>query len=254
MLAESKRLEAEINSLRLKLSGLPEGKLLCAHNGKYTKWYQSNGKAHTYIPKSNLALAEALAEKKYLTLLIQDLTCEKNAIDFYLKHHSSNLYTSEQFLIQSPEHRKLLTPFFSTTSTQISDWINSPYEKNSLFPEQLIHKTGSGIYVRSKSESLIGTLLYINKIPFRYECALHLGETVLYPDFTILHPRTLQLYYWEHFGLMDNPSYRQNACSKIQLYSSHEILPSHHLITTFESKDQPLDTEYVRFQIEHFFK
>ena len=78
-----------------------------------------------------------------------------------------------------------------------------PYEKNPKYPEHLIHKTVSGIYVRSKSESMIALQLYTEKIPFRYECALQLGETTLYPDFTILHPKTGEIFYWEHFGMMD---------------------------------------------------
>ena len=43
-----------------------------------------------------------------------------------------------------------------------------------------MHKGSSGNYVRSKSESMIDMVLYIHKIPFRYECALILGETTLF--------------------------------------------------------------------------
>ena len=35
-------------------------------------------------------------------------------------------------------------------------------------------------------------------IPFRYECALTLGNTTVYPDFTIMHPNTGELIYREH--------------------------------------------------------
>ena len=96
-------------------------------------------------------------------------------------------------------------------------------------------------------------LLYINKIPFRYECALHLGETTLFPDFTIRHPKTGNVYYWEHFGLMDNPAYSQNAYSKLQLYTSHGIIPSIQLITTYETKDNPLSTDIVEKIIAYYF-
>jgi len=95
--------------------------------------------------------------------------------------------------------------------------------------------------------------LYTNHIPFRYECPLILGDTTLYPDFTIRHPKTGNTYYWEHFGLMDNPTYSQNAYSKLQLYSTHGIIPSINLITTYETKNAPLGTDIVEKIIKHYF-
>ena len=95
--------------------------------------------------------------------------------------------------------------------------------------------------------------LYTRKIPYRYECILHLGDSILYPDFTIMHPRTYKLYYWEHFGLMDNADYMQTAFSKLQLYGSHGIIPSIQLITTYETKDHPLSSEDIEKIIEYYF-
>ena len=84
---------------------------------------------------------------------------------------------------------------------------SGPYDQNPLFPEQRIHKCASGHLVRSKSEAIIDMVLYTNQVPFRYECALTLGKTVIYPDFTIRDPSSGKTYYWEHFGMMDQPSY-----------------------------------------------
>ena len=82
-------------------------------------------------------------------------------------------------------------------------------------------------------------------IPFRYECALHLGNTTLFPDFTIRHPKTGEFFYWEHFGMIDNATYCQNMTSKLQLYTAHGIIPSIQLITTYETKEHPLSAEMV---------
>ena len=95
--------------------------------------------------------------------------------------------------------------------------------------------------------------LYAYNIPYRYECALHLGDSLLYPDFTIMHPRTYKLYYWEHFGLMDNSGYAQNTYSKLQLYTAHGIVPSIQLITTFETKEHPINIDTISKIIEHYF-
>ena len=73
------------------------------------------------------------------------------------------------------------------------------------------------------------------------------------PDFTIRHPKTGEFYYWEHFGLMDDPAYSKNAYSKLQFYASCNIIPSIQLITTFETKDIPLSSEMIESLIEYYF-
>lgn len=156
-------------------------------------------------------------------------------------------------LLSKPEFQKLLAPHFTPLSDDLAEWTNSDYEHNLKHPEHLIHRSTSGHLLRSKSEAIIDMLLYINKLPFRYECALQLGEYTLFPDFTIRHPHTGDMYYWEHFGLMDNQGYVQNAYSKLQLYTLHGIIPSIQLITTYETKEHPIDVDIISKTIEHYF-
>ena len=252
MLSEHEKLEQKINSIKNQLENLPPGKLVLSHNGKAYKWYQSDGPTKTYIPKKEQKLAESLAVKKYLTLSLEELEKEKRAIEAYLKHHDSTC-KSEQLLTQSSEYQKLLSPYFTPLSEELTEWMNSPYEKNTLHSEHLTNKGFSGNPVRSKSEAMIDMTLYMHRIPFRYECALHLGGTTIFPDFTIRHPKTGDIYYWEHFGLMDDPSYANNAYSKLQLYNSHGIIPSIQLITTYETKEHPLSAEVVEKIVAHYF-
>ncbi len=253
MQAEHQRLEKQLYSLQSQLKTFPEGKFFCTRNGTQYKWYQSDGHNHTYIPKKERHLAEQLAAKKYLSLLYKDLLHEKMAIEFYLRHHNSNPYQAEQMLTDMPEYQKLLSPFFKPASQELLDWMNSPYDYNTKHPEHLTQRTSSGHLVRSKSEALIDLVLYTHKIPFRYECALHLGESVIYPDFTIRHPHNGKIYYWEHFGKMDDSFYSKNACSKLQLYISHGIIPTIQLITTYETKDTPLSTETIENLVKEYF-
>lgn len=251
MLEESKRLEKEIRRLNKQLEKLPRGKITISNTGKYSKWYLIKDKEKTHIPKSNRAFAKQLATKKYLTLLVKDLEQEKEAIDFYLRHHKVEKMAEQ--LYNKTAYKELISPFFKPTSIELLQWMNSPYEKNMKYLEQLVHKTISGNVVRSKSEALIDTFLYKNKIPFRYECELELGDTILFPDFTIRHPETGKEYYWEHFGLMDDSRYNKNAFSKLQLYSNNGIIPGVQLITTYETKDTPLSAELVEKLVEYYF-
>lgn len=186
-----------------------------------------------------------------MALLPEDLLHEKRAIQSYLNQHSTTS-KSEQ-LLSRPEYSSLFASHFKPHSQELSDWMTSSYEHNLQHPEHLLHKSISGNLVRSKSESIIDILLHINKISFRYECTLHLGETTLFPDFTIRHLKTGDVYYWEHFGLMDNPTYSQNAYSKLQRYTTRGIIPSIQLITTYETKENPLGTDIVEKIITHYF-
>lgn len=253
MLQEQKRLELEIQSVQKQLQMLPEGTLVCSHNQNRYKWYISNGHTKAYLPKKEQQLAEQLAVKKYLTAHKNDLLLEKKAIDSYLKHYNANTRQATKLLTEKSEYQRLLTPYFKPLSQELSDWMNSPYENNTKYPEQLIHKTLSGHYVRSKSEALIAMLLHTNEIPFRYECALHLGETTIFPDFTIRHPHSGKLYYWEHFGRMDDPAYYKNIYPKLLLYNSYNIIPSIQLITTFETKDNPLTSDVIEKIVTDYF-
>lgn len=252
MLERYKKLEEEIQKIECQMAELPEGTFFYIHNGKYAKWYRYMDGKQIYIPKNERDLAESLSWKKYLSLRLQELTDEKEAIEAYLKNKKFLEPVSTE-LFADQEYKKLLEKKFQPVSTELSDWANASYEKNSNYPEQLIHKTSSGNIVRSKSEALIDYCLYMNKIPFRYECALKLGTKVIHPEFTIRHPKTGKTYYWEHFGMMDVPSYCNNAYSRLKLYSAHGIVPFVQLITTFEIPSEPLSSDLVEKIVKHYF-
>lgn len=253
ILAERKRLAEQIQTLESHLNTLPEGNLICARNGNRFKWYQSINHTPIYLPKKERKLAEQLAEKKYLSLLLEDLHVEASAIDSYLQIRNSHTYNAAERLLSMPEYHALLSSSFQPHSEELSAWMNFPYEQNPNHPEQLAHHTLSGHFVRSKSEALIDMALYMNHIPFRYECALTLGNITLYPDFTIKHPQTGVIYYWEHFGLMDEPAYYKSTYSKLQLYTTHNIIPTVQLITTYETKKHPLSSETVDHIVKEYF-
>ena len=252
ILNEYQKNEKQIQTLKQQLKTFPEGKLVCTKNGKYSKWYRSDGSTYDYIPKQKRQLAEKLAHKKYLSFQLQALLNEQEALSSYLKHHH-NTTQDELSFVNSPEYMNLISSYFTPVSQEFTNWMNSTYETNQKHPETLIHKTLSGKYVRSKSEVLIDMFLYKNKIPFRYESLLQLDEIALFLDFTIRHPESGEFYYWEHFGFMDDPAYVKNTCSKLQLYASHGFIPSINLITTYETKEKPLTADMVEKIVNYYF-
>lgn len=231
---------------------MPKGEIQCVQDGRFQRWYLKEKGKKTYLSKKKRTLAEKLAAKKYLSTLLKSLNQEKRAIEFYLKHHKTN--QAEEFLKPTSPYYELLIPYYNLPDEENQKWMREKYERNEKYTEQLIYKATSGNCVRTKSEMMIDMFLHINKIPFRYECALQLGEITIYPDFTVKHPRTGEIYYWEHFGMMDNSNYCKNACSKLELYSSHGIIPSVNLIMTFETQEHPLNAHVIEDLINHYFK
>ncbi|NCB94299.1 MAG: ATPase [Clostridia bacterium] len=246
------RLNTKIESLQNQLASLPPGKLIITKYQSRSKWYVNDGNSLTYIPKSKKSYAEDLAKRKYISLKLKELIHEQKALNFYIRHHSTESEAAEK-LLSDPHYKALLAPHFEISSQESLDWSKLSFEKSTKYPEQLILKSVSGNIVRSKSEALIDMALYTNKIPFRYECALELDDVTIFPDFTLLHPLTQEIYYWEHFGMMDNPSYAKNAYAKLELYTSYNIIPSINLITTFETKDNPLSSDVIEKTIRYYF-
>lgn len=254
ILHERERLEKEINSIQSKMKTLPKENLILAKNGeKYYKWYCTDGKHKVYIPKAERGKLEKLAHKKYLSLRLKNLLRERRAIDSYLRYHDENAYQKEQELFENFEFQRLISKIYQPKEQKLIEWMNGTYQKNEFHPEQLTHRTLAGIYVRSKSEVLITMILSKYQIPFRYECVLQLGEAWIYPDFTICHPVTGEMFYWEHFGKMDDISYSSKAFSKMELYTLNGIIPSVQLITTFETKEYPLSEEMVEEVVRYYF-
>ena len=120
------------------------------------------------------------------------------------------------------------------TERDIYIWRSIKYKGNPYRPEQKIHQTPGGIYVRSKSELLIATHLEYMDIPYRYEAPLVLEGNIVYPDFTILRPADNKLIYWEHMGMLDDFDYAQKASMKLMQYFQCNIRPYDNLITTYD--------------------
>ena len=231
---------------------LPSGTFFCTRNNKYYKWYYTDKGKTKYIPKSERKLAEQLVKRKYLESRLRKLKQEEKRIDIYLKQYSLDEFSSYH-IEEHPELQKLLSGVYVPLKQELDEWVNASYTNNPKEPQKLIHKTIPGILVRSKSEALIINALFGHKIPFRYECLLQIQNVSIYPDFTIRHPVTGEVYYWEHFGMMDNENYAHNVYSKLQLYQSVGIIPSMQLLTTFETRQNPLDYEYVELLIQYYF-
>lgn len=53
--------------------------------------------------------------------------------------------------------------------------------------------------------------------------------------------------------MMDSPSYVKSVAEKLQTYAMAGYIPFVHLITTYETKEHPMDGAWVRNIIGHYF-
>ena len=247
-----RHIEGELKQIEEMEKNWPAGELICTRNSGRYKWYLKNRKQSIYLPKRERKLAQELAQKKYHQLRRTDLKRELSACQKYIHMAETNENLSEK-IMKHAEYERLLGGQYEQISKELEGWMKEKFEKNTGYPENLIVKGTQGKMLRSKSEAIIDKMLYSAGIPFRYEDKLVFENMVLYPDFTIRHPLTGEFFYWEHFGLMDDPVYCKNTFSKLQLYTTNNIVPDINLITTYETRERPLSMEKIERIITEYF-
>lgn len=252
---ESRLLGRQIKELESRLRRAPEGELRCARNGKGMKWYYySDGSRRVYLAKKNHTLAEKLVLKKYNRISLEAARKKKAAIDACIAAYAEGGKMTEPLTGSDSCYRELLIPQLSKLPDRVAAWAEEKYERNTEHSENLRFKTKKGDVVRSKSEVFIADTLFLNKVPYRYEPKLDLGNFgTYYPDFVIYHPRFMKIYYWEHFGKMDDDEYIHKAYRKLEIYTQNGIVPTDNLVTTFETKRRPLDPALVEKIVRETF-
>lgn len=110
---------------------------------------------------------------------------------------------------------------YSESIEQIS-YPNS--QPRSSFKEGRIHKTKRGETVRSKSEVIIADALASYNIDYVYEKDIIINNQRKCPDFTIKDNNKGVTYYWEHFGMLNDPDYRSKSEEKKNWYRKNDIL------------------------------
>lgn len=253
-----------LNQKRKELKDLPEGHLRIAqtsHKPQYYHYIEPKDFKGVFIPRTNDDFAKKLAQKDYDLKVIKMLENEIHAITRCLRQlcrdgrlPTQNPCTATKlgdlYAKMCPARQHLVTPVTLTEAQYTQQWLSVTWQGRPFSPDTPVHTTVSGVHVRSKSEVLIADALTRNNIPFRYEYPLKLHRqsgdiAILHPDFLCLNVSKRTEFYWEHFGLMDDPAYSNNATGKLRLYTENGILAGRNLIITMETQNEPLTTRLV---------
>lgn len=250
-------LDKEIKSLEKRIKLLPEGKLVVYNVNGHRRCYQAykepmtNKKVRRYISNRDRTKLQRMIEK---TLCVEELIDKKEeyrGLKMYLNVCKNVESRKDRRIAEVPEIREY-TDRLTALPTKYQEWERAEFPTNP-FPNEVGIKSVLGVEVRSKSEAYIASRLKAQGLAVRYECELQLDHHKVYPDFTIMDPRTGKIYYWEHLGLMDDESYKEHAMKKLHEYASSGYYPMMNLIITSETKERPLDLGLVDHMIDYFF-
>lgn len=126
----------------------------------------------------------------------------------------------------------------------------------------LIHRTARGELVRSISEVVVADALNTEGIDYHYERALRGADGVeRYPDFTAEDPATGVMVYWEHLGMLSDPTYANRWQKKLKWYkevvdlepNGPENEKGERLVTSENRLDGAIDSARIRQQVRDVF-
>ena len=247
-----------------RLVNPPKGHLRVSQKGRHPEFYQISkpGDTHgTYIPHAKQALARRLAQKDYDFRLAKALHQEISALQKYLSQTKGGSTLTDLYTKLCPARRELITPVTLTDAEYAAQWQAVPWNGLSFAPDSKVYTTARRERVRSKSELIIADTLARFNIPYRYEYPLELKSggagrgspsRTVYPDFLCLNVRTRAEFYWEHFGLMDEPDYLERTLVKILEYAESGILPGKNFLFTMESAACHLSSRQIENLISEF--
>ena len=234
----------------------PEGtvkSMLC--HGKYPQFYYSeDGRTppRKYAGIRKQRLVKQLVQRDYYEKALKYLDPALRKLQSFMKWYDpeelNRLYAS------LPEARKqLVTPLEPTDEMFIEEWLNDRQSGDTGYDPGDNLLTNKGERVRSKSEKIIADKLFELNIPYVYEAPLVLpGFGTIHPDFTILNVALRKTVYFEHFGLMANPSYAVSAFKKINAYAQAGLWFGDGLLYTFEYESVSINTSLLEKMIRRY--
>lgn len=194
------------------------------------------------------ALAQQAYQDKVCRLLKLRIPQIRALVNHFEDDEIEQLYTGLH-----PGRQALVQPIEPTKYQKLEAWKNEPYEGLTFRSEEAYFQTNQGEFVRSKSEKILADRFYALGIPYKYECPLNTrNRKTLYPDFTFYDYRNDRELYWEHFGMMGDPTYARKAYQKLDEYGQRGIFLGYGLIASFEMSDKPLNLKYVNQIIKHY--
>ena len=252
-LAEIEKLIAK-NERALRSNKAKEGVFIrtTAH-GNGWQYYFSNGRNdRKYARVSEVGKVREIVEREYEQELQNKLIILRDSLKAFLLVYDVSII-DETYFQMSKAKQALIKPIIMTDEEYIDKWIKEYSREINSYPKSFEIETKRGERVRSKSEKIIADLLNDCGIPYVYEPKIKLGDgKYCCPDFAVLNVRTRKTYFWEHLGLIDDENYASKNMIKLLEYERNGIDIGEVLLTSYETKDIPLDLKVLKRKIKKY--
>ncbi len=220
------------------------------HGNSYQYFLRKSGTKEngTYIKKKDIETARIMAKIEYNENLLEEINRRRLDIQNMLNMSNENVYVTALNRMTEAKRNLISIPFVSDEEYMLN-WLHQDFEKMGFKENMPEYYTRKGLRVRSKTEVIIADILDEAAVPFIYEKPLRLNTDVVHPDFTLLNMKNKKEIYWEHFGMMDDIEYRNNAFLKIRKYEEAGLFQHDSLMWTFETSKYQINTKQLRKMI-----
>ena len=241
-----KQLASYMETCRKYLKSSPSGYLRVSVQGEQFRFYRKKDKSDkqgVYCGDRNLI--SRLAKKEYAERVLKAAQKELKAIVRFIAIEKKQPVV-KAFTGMHPGKQILVKPLEDTMESRIRQFNETAFPSFGFKPGSHAVVVDDNHLVRSAAEYRIETSLRKAGIPFKYESLFMADDgSDMRPDFMIMNPRTGQVFYWEHFGMLDRQDYRDRMMNNLGSYELSGIFPGNGLITTFDDGKHPLQQEHI---------
>ncbi|MBE5957295.1 MAG: hypothetical protein E7254_00320 [Lachnospiraceae bacterium] len=233
----------------LQSLGNVEDELVSVHLRKNTPQFYIKSKnppnKYKYLPAKEKKNAIAIVQREYYERVYKLASAELKQINRIIKTINDSSWEKAYEVIGKGK-RMVVDPIIETNEQYKAKWLEEEFVGKPFREEDTEIYSDRGERVRSKSEKIIADKLFRENIAYKYEYPLEIAPMrFVYPDFTILDEENRKTIIYEHFGLMDNPEYANNAAGKIQTYANLGFVLGDNFFMTMETSDKPFDSRML---------
>lgn len=236
-----------INKTSERLKSFPAGNLHVKHHKDSVYYYLASDDSNSnevLLNKREKEYIGNLVQKGYLERVLKAAENELEVIT-RTKRRYPKVVAEEIYDQLPPGRRDLVKPIIPKDEQFVQKWKSKPYTPKPISDDIPVYKTMKGERVRSKSEQIIADRLYVNGIPYKYECPLCVGDKTIHPDFTILRISERKELYHEHLGKLDDPQYSKDNIPRLNDYMLNGYMLGDKLFLSFETSTTPLDVRVI---------
>ena len=252
IMADLESQESLAKQYRHKLLELPKGKLSTSTIRGTTYYYKLVDGKKLYLGKADCEEVKLLQTRAHLTEALKRIERNCTALHHLLEEYQSVEPDIINSKIPKAYQFSKQNDYQLTNWLDLQDWGSAEYDKNTKYPEKLIHRTVKGECVRSKSEVIIADILFLKGIEYHYEENLTLGKETIAPDLKVAVASQRRFRRLEHFGMLSSSKYLEECLWKLRLYFSYKFVPWDDIIFTFEAQDGGIDAQTISWNIDQF--